>query len=248
LLINKQDKNKQVLVVEDNPVTYQLLCELLQCCHEHVTILWARQTAAASRLIRNYPVELIMVGRTADDRYRNAGMGLAWIAQIRSMEQYRFVPVIMVSIPPAEYETAFRKLHCYGILTRPFSKETAVPLLQDALRYRMPQKSSFFCIRQKQLIFPMSVSDIVYIEHMRRKLLIHTRMGEFQSVYQSCSKTAAQMAGDGFAVCARGIVVNLHYVSNLDRKNRAVVLKDGYGTLKLGRQYAEQIKDTLQQM
>jgi DNA-binding LytR/AlgR family response regulator len=247
--LHSNKRMKQVLVVEDNPATSNMLCRLLQSCHKNLYIFQAAEVAEAYRIAMNHNIELMLVDLMLDKAHPEQVEGMDFVADMRSVDRYAFVPIIIVSALIDEKYHLFHELHCYGVLEKPFSSENAIHLMRDALKFKIQKKEKrYLYFKQGSILYPIRLTDIVYIEHKRRKMLIHTRNEMIQVPYQTTSRTMMQVEDCGFEICARGLIVNLRYVKALDKVNRYVVLKDGYGRLELGRNYMKRMKDTLQQM
>lgn len=241
--------SKKVLVLEDDPATSQLLCELVRSCDKTVCIFQTADVAKAYQIVVSNDIELMLVDIMLDKFRPEDISGLNFVADIRSLDKYAFVPVIIVSALIDESFHSFYQLHCYGFLEKPFSPDGALRLIHDALRYKMEKsEKEFICFRQGCVICPVRIAEIVFIEHKRRRMLIHTTRGVIQIPYQTCKETLVELESSGFAVCARGMVVNLAFVDAIDGLNQYILLKDGFGTLELGRGYIKKLKEILRQM
>lgn len=240
---------KKVLVLEDDPLISQMLAELVRSCDKTACIFQTADVAKAYQIAVSSDIELMLVDIMLD-KYRPGDIsGLNFVADIRNLDKYAFVPIIIVSALIDETFYSFYELHCYGFLEKPFSRENALRLIHDALRYRMERsEKEFVCFRQGCVICPVRISEIIFIEHKRRKMLIHTTKDVIQIPYQTCRETLVELENSGFAICARGMVVNLAFVEAIDGLNQYIILKDGLGTLELGRGYIRKIKDVLRQM
>lgn len=240
---------KKVLVVDNDPAVRKILCRIIQTCDNTACIFQTADVAKAYQTAITNDIELMLVDMMLDKNRPGDISGLKFVADIRRIEKYAFIPIIMVSALMDDSSHIFRELHCYGFLEKPFSEESAARLIKDAMRFRMEKRiKKYICFRQGCVICPMRISEIVYIEHKRRQMFVHTIKEIVQIPYQTCAKTMEELGDSGFAVCARGLIVNLEYIQSLDTINQYILLKNGHGRLELGRGYVKIIKDIFKQM
>lgn len=240
---------KKVLVVDHDPAVRKILCRIIQACDDTACIFQTADVANAYQTAVANDIELMLVDMILDKNQPGDISGLKFVADIRKIEKYAFIPIIIVSSLMDDSSHIFRELHCYGFLEKPFSEESAADLIKDAMRFRMEKKmKKSICFRQGCVIYPMRISEIVYIEHKRRQMFVHTTKDTVRIPYQTCSRTMEELGDSGFAICARGLVVNLEYIQYLDTLNQYILLKNGHGRLELGRGYIRNIKDSLNQM
>lgn len=240
---------KKVLILAADPAIMKMLCQIIRTCNKNVCVFQTADVAKAYQIVITNDIELILVDIILDRQQPKDISGLRFVADIREIERYAFVPVIILSALMDERLYVFHELHCYGFLEKPFSKEYAAGLIRDAMRYRMEKREKkYICFRQGCVVCPVRIAEIIYIEHKRRKMFVHTVHDVIQIPYQTCQDTLTELADYGFAVCARGIIVNLKFVQSLDGINQCITLKGGFGRLELGRVYIKEIRDALQDM
>lgn len=119
---------------------------------------------------------------------------------------------------PSVYETS----HCY-FLEAPFTQDgvdralgLSLSRLAEHARGRMPLKIG-------ATVRLLKYADVAYIESLRRKLRIHT-INETVDVYGSLAH-AASVLPDQFVQCHKSFIVNLDYVSELNKS--AFVMTSG---------------------
>lgn len=240
---------KKILLIESDYAVMDRLYDVILKYKKNVSIFQTGDLADAYQTVISHNIELIVADTSLNKESGGDIACLKFIEDIRQFDKYAFVPVILISPLADECLHAFRELHCYGYLEKPFSYETAEELIRDALRFKMPKREKRFVYFRNGCVFhPIRVSEIVYIEHKRRQMLIHTREKIIDIPYHTSSDTMQQLIDEDFVPCSRGIIVNLDFVQSLDGINQYLVLREGMGQLEVGRSYVKKIKDALQDM
>lgn len=240
---------KKILLIESDYVIMDELYHIILKHKRNVSIFQTGDLADAYQTVLSHDIELIIADTALNKEPLTDISCLKFIEDIRQFDKYAFVPVIVISPLIDECLHAFRELHCYGYLEKPFSYEAAEVLIKDALRFKMQKREKRFVYFKSGCVFhPIRVSEIVYIEHKRRQMLIHTREGIVDIPYHTCSDTMQQLIDEDFVPCSRGTIVNMDFIQSLDGINQYLILREGLGRLEVGRSYVKKIKDALQDM
>ena len=225
------------------------LYQIILKCDKNVSIFQIADVARAYQMAVAYDIELMIVDIHLNRESPEDTEGLRFISDIRELEKYAFVPIIILNSLLDDCLHTFWKLHCYGCLEIPLCEQAAEDMIKDALRYRMPEKGKkYLFFRDGCVIHSFCTSEVVYIEHRRRKTYVHTTEGIVPVPYQTCEEMLKQLMHYGFVICSRGTLVNLEFIRSVDSLNQYLILKEDYGTLVTGRNYSRKIKDILQQM
>ncbi len=234
---------KNVLIVSADENTRTVLSQIIRKQESNLRIFQTNNIAKACEVVMHHDVELMLVEEGVNRKKSSDIEGLKFVEMVRKIEQYAFVPIIIISSSVEMELYMYRQLHCYGILDISFSVESAAELIKDALRYRMRKKhKEYLCMKDGGILYPIRVDEIVYIEHKYRRMYIHTTSKEVVIPYRTCKETMEELRDCPFELCARGILVNLNYIAALDVSNRYVVLMENYGKLEWGRTYIKSLK------
>lgn len=234
---------KKVLILVEDLCLGEHVKEIVKKYEPEAEVYIRGSAAEAYPLIMGEIIELLVVDAVLYKDNPADISGIRFVEHIRQLEHYAFVPVILLSVLEDEALYAYSKLHCYGYLEKPFSDVMLEELIKEGLCFhREDCRKSHVCFRQGSVLYPFRVRDIVYIEHHRREMRVCTRKEVITIPYQTCEKTLAELAPYGFALCARGTIVNLDYIYALDTTNHMVTLKEPGGHLELGRKYCSGLK------
>ena len=240
---------KRILLIESDYAVIDRLYHIILKYKKNVSIFQTGYLADAYQTVISHDIELIIVDTSLNKEPFSEISCLKFVEDIRQFDKYAFIPVIVISALADDCLHVFSELHCYGYLEKPFSYEAAETLIKDALRFKMQKREKRFVYFKSGCVFhPIRVSEIVYIEHKRRQMFIHTREEVIDIPYHTCSSTMQQLIDEDFVPCARGTIVNMDFIQSLDGLNRYLVLREGMGQLEVGRSYVKKIKDALQDL
>ena len=128
-----QTTGREVLVVEDDPTTRDLLCRTLAAHHQGRAI-GVENTDAAFCVLRENQIDLIV-----QDLFRPRGSGFDFLATLRSRRSLSRIPVIVVSGQGARYERHALDRGATAVLQKPVSRAelaVAADLVHGAARFR----------------------------------------------------------------------------------------------------------------
>lgn len=112
--------------------------------------------------------------------------------------------------------------HCY-FLEAPFAQESIDRALAMALSQLAEHARACMPLKIGTSVRLLKYADVAYVESLRRKLRIHT-VNEVIDVYGSLAH-AASVLPDQFVQCHKSFIVNLDYVSELNKS--AFVMTSG---------------------
>ena len=128
---------KKVLIIEDNEKTRKTLRDMLNdirsdvCIYETDNAMEAYGIAMKNNICL-FLVDIVLAG---EDRARNAA-GAEFINNIRCVDRYRFVPIIVLSGLIDHNLTLYTTAHIYKFIEKPFDIEKTKKLISEALMYR----------------------------------------------------------------------------------------------------------------
>ena len=87
----------------------------------------------------------------------------------------------------------------------------------------------------------MRIADILYIEHHKKYAVVYTRLGQFRLTNCSGNSTMQKFEHYDFITCAKGIVVNMRCVAEIDFRKKCLNFKDGQTVVAFGQNYSKKI-------
>ena len=116
----------------------------------------------------------------------------------------------------AKYAIHGYEVNAIDFMVKPVGYYNFSVKLEKALRFCRRHSTQYILVNDKEGLQRLSVRDILYIEKEREYLIYHTRKGEFRN--RGSIKTTKEKMGElPFAECISGCLVNLDYVSRIEK-------------------------------
>lgn len=225
---------KNILIVEDNEYYMNLICSALDKVPD-IKILKATCSADAYKYAMETNIAIFIVDVILDTNVLGDVSGIKFVERIRTIDKYKFTPVIITTTLEDPKLHSYSYLHCYRYFEKKYDINELLETVLEVLKFS-PKKETTKIIYYKRegLLFSINVDDIIYIENCNRYILYHCIDGVHKAPYQSCKKTIEELDSDDFIQCSKNTIVNRKYVLCVDGINRYIKLVNGYGTLEIG--------------
>lgn len=211
-----------VLVVEDSFDDVQVYKKILQT-PENVDIIYACSGEEALQLLQKTPVDIFFLDVDLP------GMdGFQLAREIRNIPDYYFSYIIFITGYSENQLDAFKELHCYDYLVKPFSieefKTKMMTFIENvAIQANDLEKKSD---KTKMILFSTSngdylvdTDDIVFAETYRNNCFLHTEQGVYRLVGVTLKEVIDQVGEDYFVRCHKSFAVNIKKIAFIRQVN-----------------------------
>ena len=132
---------KNILIIEDNNTHMENLCSLLEE-NFRVNIFKAYNVEEACYMLSFNCIHLFLVDIILNpvDNPGNV-MGLELVKKIRENKSYVHTPVIFLTSLEDPSLYAYRQLHCYSYLEKPYNPEELIKLVEEALEFPVKEET-----------------------------------------------------------------------------------------------------------
>lgn len=184
-------------------------CKVLSaCCYDDALAIAKRES------VQLFFLDIDLIGQ-------KNGFELA--ESLRKMEAYKLTWIVFLTIRQDYERKAFKKIHCYDYLQKPFSKETIEHLLETLLLTKHPNQMKdvfFLTLEQDGVIIKVDVSEILYIEARGRKCVLVTTRGEIEVAYITLKSLEIQLSNQvNFMRSHRSFLINIDFVQKIEKEN-----------------------------
>ncbi len=227
---------KKVLIIEDEKDTRDVLAQMVEEIEPEVKVYEAMLEEQAYGIAMRNTIDVFILDVELEPKKPGGDCSGAEFAQrIRTVDKYRFTPIIVVT---GYYDTKmmmFSAIHCYQFIEKPFYYEKVKETVREALKYHTEDGSE----RKKFYLFEgmleaVDISDIIYARSMNQWLQIVTRDREITLRYKPCKAFLEELDSEDFIQCRRGTIVNRRYIQMVDPSNRYIHLRDCDEVLEIG--------------
>ena len=219
---------KYVLILEDNRRAREALAEAVRGISRNVKVLEAENEEEAKQYLFDYQISVFVLDIILTTRVPGDVSGIRFAEKVRRTEGYLFTPIIFVTAlaDPAMY--AYRNLHSFCYLEKPFSMKEAVELITVALRHPAAD-------------IAVDLKKVTYAQACRHTLIIHMGDEKLDIPYITIRQFLKHCQADGFLQCSRNAVVNRNYIRSIDLPRRYIQLKNGE-QVEIGPVFAERLR------
>jgi Response regulator of the LytR/AlgR family len=237
-----------ILILEDDCIQLKSLSNIIKQLGSSYCVHEASNIEAALKISEKEMIDLFYV-----DINLNSESGLKFALEIRKKEKYKLVWIIFVTIYKEYMLTAFKKIHCYDYILKPYNIEniekTTRLLLEDSRAQVAVTdiKEKFIVVDVKNIQVKIFVNEIVFVEVFIRTSIIHTINGSFTIDYLSLKKLHAMINDENIVQSHRSYLVNLKYISKIEKTHDQTAYKIYFYSIKetalLGQRYKNQVTE-----
>ena len=219
-----------ILIVEDNSELASLLADFLRA--EEYTVSIAENGEKALSLFEKYGARLVLL-----DINLPKMDGFDVCKKVREQSN---VPIVMITAIGAHEMQAYRELHCYQYIMKPYTKEQVEAVLEKVLQKENLEKPRTVNIRKDGINYQIRCDEILYIEAIPRGVCIHMKKEDWNLPYVSLKQIMEKLP-DEFLQCHRVYVVNKNEIEYTDLVNRMIKLRGVTPMIEIGVTYKGKI-------
>ena len=218
----------RIFVLEDEEHSRKALVQMLLKISDEITVDAAANLTEARLLLDStvsFDLFLLDINLNPKDSEDISGILLA--EGIRAIEQYAFTPLVMVtSVAGLEME-AYRKLHCYQYLVKPYDEKEIESLVQKVLFHIHKDKKEYILVKKNGINYKILCDDIEFCKAIPRGVCLYLKGEKMEIPYLSIHKLKEKLPEKYFFQCHRMFVVNKRAVKYYDLVNQ-VIQVNGY--------------------
>lgn len=228
----------KILIVEDSESTSNILRDIIFEIDQNQQVEATGYAKEALEIAKQQRFDAFLLDIELFD-----GSGIELAKKIRKIDRYQFTPIIFITSIISEELLAYQETSCFKFIKKPCNKRELKDVLETIIKFGIiPQEEqNEIKIRQKRFMVSFNKKDIVYIEHVDKKLKFVTVNEIFYVSKQSLSSYEDELSS-GFIRCHRSYLVNRAFIVKIDKKNCNIYLKDGYGNIDLGDAYRQNLE------
>jgi two-component system LytT family response regulator len=159
--------------------------------------------------------------------------------------RYGLTPIIMVtSIASMEME-AYRSLHCYQYLIKPYMKVDVENIVSKLIALEHVKEEKTIIVKKDGINYRIKCNAIVYAKAIPRGICLYLKKEVMKVPYLTIVKLMEQLDTSEFIQCHRMFVVNKKYIENVDFVNRMIRMEYYNEDIEIGGTYKNHLKEIL---
>lgn len=238
----------RILILEDQEISRNALKEMIisACDSGQIVVDTAASFSMAKKLIESDIVyTAFFLDINLDETNEDDKSGIEIAKLIRENIRYSMTPIIMVtSIASMEME-AYRSIHCYQYLVKPYMKVDVESIVSKLIALDNVKKEKTIIVKRDGINYRIKCNAIVYVQAIPRGISIHLKKEVMKVPYLTIVKLMEQLDKSEFIQCHRMFVVNKKYIENVDFVNRMIKMEYYDENIEIGGTYKNHLKEIL---
>jgi DNA-binding LytR/AlgR family response regulator len=209
-----------ILILEDHCIQLKTLSDIIKQTGDVYQVYEATTTKEALKIAHMERIDLFYLDINLKDE-----SGLKFALELRKIESYRLTWIIFVTIYKDYMLSAFKKIHCYDYILKPYNKDNIQKITKGLLSDTRSQiaatkiSEKFIIVPIKNIQVKIFVHEIVFVEVFIRTSIIHTSKGSFTIDYLSLKKLNSMIEDENILQSHRSYLVNINYINKIEKNN-----------------------------
>ena len=212
-----------VLILEDDRASLEALKKILTEYSENICVHAASSYEEAKEFLA-----------------MNIRYGL-FLLDVNLGGEVRPYPVVMVTSVGAMEMQAYRELHCYQYIMKPFHPVQVREVVRKVLDQEKQEEPPSIMVKRDGVNYQVRCEDIRYIEAVHRGVCLHMKGEDWKVPYVTLKQILLKVPEGMFLQCHRIFAVNRREVEYFDTVNRIVKLRDCGDVIEIGVTYKAEI-------
>lgn len=205
----------RVLIIEDNVYQRSALVSMTKSISNTVETYETGYGKKALEIAYSEDIDIFMIDIELLDM-----SGLDFAKEIRKNEKYELAYIIFITSYGEYQMEAFKEIHCYDYIEKPYKKEEVVTILDRIYRFktkkRRESKKSIIVYSEDQVI-QISINDIIFIESHNKDLYVHTEDRIYLIKRGLLSNIIEEIDCDKFIRTNKAFIVNMEKIEGVKK-------------------------------
>lgn len=235
-----------ILIVEDEIITAKGLKSIIQSIDSNINVQTTAYAKEALSLAKQNYYDIFLLDIQLKDY---SGFDLAH--EIREIDNCKLTPIIFITAIPSRELMAFKEIHAYDYIIKPFKEKEVRDNLETIIKYGInkehKKEEKYLKIKQKDFAYLIKQDEIIYIESKNRKLYIVTTEDEVDISTYTLKQILVKL-GDEFLQCHRGFIINANYIEKINRREDTIHLIGTKDIVPIGRAFKESVRSKIDEL
>lgn len=233
----------RILVLEDDEQSRKALVTMLRNISEEITVDAAADPAEAGLLLGStVSFDLFLIDINLDPGDGEDVSGIRFAEKVRSLRRYEFTPLVMVTSVAGLEMDAYRRLHCYQYVVKPYEQREIKEIVQKVLFHIHAEEKSSIVVKKDGINYKIACDEILFCKAVPRGICLYLRDEQLKVPYLSIRKFMEKVPKDLFFQCHRMFVVNRSAVRYYDMVNQIIQVQGYDDRIDIGVTYKPEVR------
>lgn len=230
----------QIVIVEDNKITRDGLVSIVKEIEPNCSVFATGYAREALEYAKKNEVNAFFLDIQLLDY-----TGLELAKELRAIDKFMFTPIVFITAIPSREMEAFRQIHCYDYIIKPFTKEIVRNYIYNVVKHCSSEpKETYITICRKGYVVRLKTTEILYIEYKNRKVYLVTPKEQIAS--NNTLKDTLGELDHNFIQVHQAYIVNKKHVKEINLVKSYVSIYNSDILIPIGRTYKAMIGEELQ--
>lgn len=235
-----------ILILEDNTQSRDALKKMISSISTEITVDTAADLAQARLLLDGaVSFDLFLLDVNLDTEDQNDASGILFAEEIRNVANYEFTPIVMITSVASLEIDAYRKIHCYQYILKPFEEEEVKTVIKKVLSHVRAEEKPFITVKKDGINYKILCEEIVYCKAIPRGICLYLKEEQLEVPYVSIRQLLDKLPEKDFFQCHRMFVANKNYVKSYDLVNQMIQMEGCAEELDIGVTYKPEVRRLL---
>ncbi len=233
----------RILVLEDQKESKDALLRILGEISPSIQVIGVSCIEKAREyLARKERIDLFLLDVNLIEHDKEDVSGITFAMEIREQIRYEFTPIVMITSVPGMEMEAYRKIHCYQYILKPFERREVEAVVKKVMMHTKAEEGKYIVIKKDGINYKVPIREIVYIRAVPRGICIYMKKDSMEVKYVSIKQILEKLPKEEFLQCHRMFVVHKPYIEYYDLVNRIIKMKYCSEMIDIGVTYKEEIR------
>lgn len=231
----------RIMIVEDDMLIAKGLEAIIKSIDDNLDISITGYAEESLRYIENNHYDVFLLDIQLEDY---SGIELA--KKIRDRDEYKLTPIIFITAIPTRELIAFKEIHCYDYIVKPFREQEVKEALEIIINHGIKTENKLKTLKiiQRSYTYILKQDEIIYIESRNKDLLLVTVNEEIKLSNYSIRKVLEEL-DTNFIQCHRGYIINIEYIIKINHADNSIKLRNTDELIPIGRKYREHLRNDI---
>ena len=238
----------KILILEDNIECLSAIAAMVERVSDRVSAVPVNSLEEARRALKDaqQPFQAFFLDINLNVSDNEDTSGITFAKEIRMVKQYAFTPIVMITSMANMELRAYRELHCYQYLIKPYNEDDIKQLVGKLLFMSQSgeTRDAYVLVKKSGVNYKLFCKDIVCIRAVPRGVNFVLANEEIKVPYTTIKQLLEKLPKEKFIQVHRMCIINQDYIDYVDMVNGLINMKNGVQA-EIGVTYKKDLRSKL---